>query len=201
MKILFVGNEEEYAASLQTRENGRPFSLFFYPSLSDTLVQVDADAIVIPALNFLSNPPCMRYKPLIASGHAKLAAACFEAGCSDFIREPWTEDELHARISHHTRNNLAFNHEGLRISGHTLIGPTAEIVLSEDAYRILELLAANLDQPVPRLAIASLLSVRAMESRCIDMRIARLRTALRSAGAGDMADRLRCVHGAYQLCT
>jgi len=201
MRILFVGNGEEYSASILARENDIPFSLFFCPSLSAALEQADSDAIVIPALRFLSNPPVTRTVPIIASGPAELAEPCFEAGCSDFIREPWTGDELRARIAGHSSNRFAFNHEGLRISGHTLVGPTAEIVLSDDALNILTLLSANLGQPVPRSAIASLTGARNGDSRSIDMRIARLRIALRSAGAGSMADRLRGTHGAYQLST
>jgi len=199
MRILFVGNGEEYSAAILKRENDGPFSLFFCPSLSDALERGNSDAIVIPALRFLTYPPLTRTVPLIASGPAELAEPCFEAGCSDFIREPWTGDELQARIAGHTCGKFAFSHEGLRISGHTLSGPTADIVLSDAAYSILTLLSANLGQPVPRLAIASLIGVRAGDSRSIDMRIARLRKALRSAGAGGMADRLRGTQGAYQL--
>lgn len=201
MRILFVGNGEEYRASILARENDRPFSLFFCPSLSDALEQGNSDAIVVPALRFLSYPPLTRTVPLIASGPAELAEPCFEAGCSDFIREPWTGDELQARVAGHTCSGFAFSHEGLRFSGHTLLGPTSEIVLSDAAFSILMLLSANIGQPVPRLAIASLIGARAGDSRSIDMRIARLRTALRSAGAGGMADRLRGSRGAYQLST
>lgn len=201
MRILFVGNEEEYAALIQTRENGIPFSLFFYPSLPDAQEQVNADAILMPALKFLSSATGSRYIPLIVSGLANLAETCFEAGCSDFIREPWTEDELQARVVHHSHKNLTLNHDGLRISGHTLIGPISEIVLSNDAYSILKLLVDNRGQPVPRMAIASLVGVHTPDSRSIDMRIARLRNALRSTGAGDLAKRLRCSHGSYCLCT
>jgi DNA-binding response OmpR family regulator len=201
MRILFAGNEEDYASSIPGRENGKPFSLFFCIALPDAREQAGFDAIVIKALDFLKAAPLTRYIPLIASGPAELAGACFEAGCSDFIREPWTSDELQARIASHTLNSLAFNLEGLRISGHNLIGPTGEITLSDDAYSILMLLAANVGQPVPRMAIASLTGIRSVDSRSIDMRMARLRTALRSAGAGDMANRLRCTHGAYRFCT
>ena len=201
MRVLFVGSEEKSATSIQSRENGEPFSLFFYPSLFEALEHDDSDAVVIPAARFLSGPCLERYVPLIASGKAELAEDCFEAGCSDFIREPWTEDELHARISHHASSARAFNHYGLRIVGHTLIGPAAKVALSADACNILLLLAANAGQPVPKMAIASLIGVRASNSRSIDMRMARIRTSLRSAGAGFMADRLRGTHGAYQLCT
>jgi len=201
MRVLFVGSEEEYAASIQSREDGRPFSLFFCPSLHEALEHDDSDAVVIPSARFLSSPRPERNVPLIASGLAELAEDCFEAGCSDFIREPWTEPELHARIAHHITRSLSFNLEGFRITGHTLIGPTAKVVLSDDACNILMLLAANAGKPVPRMAISSLIGVRASSSRSIDMRMARLRTALRSAGAGFMADRLRCTHGAYKICT
>jgi len=199
VRILFVGNEEEYTASIQTRGNDRPFSLFFCNSFSDALEPAGFDAVVVPALRFLAYPPLTRQLPLIASGTARLAESCFEAGCSDFIREPWTEDELHARIASHTRTCLAFNDDGLILTGHSLIGPAAEIQLSDAAYSILLLLANNIGQAVPRMAIASLVGDHTNSSRSIDMRIARLRAALRSAGAGTVADRLRCTHGAYRL--
>lgn len=201
MKILFVGDEEEYASSIQSGESGTPFSLFFCASLDEALDQGAGDAVVIPALRFLSSPPSPRFVPLIASGPAEVAEACFEARCSDFIRVPWTEDELLARVSGRIRDCVAFNHDGLSISGHRLMGPASEIDLSDGAYSILMLLAHNMGRPVPRIAIASLIGAPAANSRSIDMRVARLRAALRSAGAEGMADRLRCTHGAYRLCT
>jgi len=201
VRLLFVGNEEEYAASIAAREDGRPFSLFFCTALSEALEQHHFDALVIPALKFLSAPPRSRYLPLVASGPAELAEPCFESGCSDFIRVPWTESELYARISSHTSRCLTFFQAGIKIAGHRLIGPMAEIALSDDAYSILMLLADNCGRPVPKVAIASLIGIAPQSGRSIDMRIARLRTALRSAGARELADGLRCLHGAYRLNT
>jgi len=199
VRLLFAGIEEEYRTSIETREDGRPFSLFFCGELPPTAELTGFDAIVIPALSLLAQPPLDVPVHLIASGSADLAGECFEAGCSDFIRVPWTESELFARVSAHTRKRLKLGGSGAAAIGGRLVGPAAELTLGADAYRMLMLLADNEGRSVPRAALASLLPAASQTSRSVDMRISRLRTALRSIGACDTADSLRCEHGAYHI--
>jgi len=162
-------------------------------------MQVDFDVIVAPARRILSWPRQALFIPLIASGPAELALESFEFGCSDFIREPWTETELHARAYHHAKKRFMFGSEGTVVVDRRLIGPETSIALSVDAYRILSLLNANDGRPVPRSAIASVLGILQPTSRAVDMRMARIRTILRSAGARDTAKSLHCEHGAYSF--
>lgn len=199
MRILFVGDEEEYGRAKLESEDGTPFSLFFYPALSAGIDQSRFDAMVVPARRFLSAPPSARIIPLIASGPAEIAAECFDSGCQDFIREPWTTGELLARAAYRSRMRLSLGPGGVAIVGKTLAGPAGSVELSDDEHGILLLLNGNRGRPVPRSAIAATIGADASAGRSIDMRMSRLRGKLRSIGAHDIADGIRCDRGGYRL--
>lgn len=198
MRVLFVGSEGEYHESLEHGEDGLPFSLFFCmpPLTQDSLA--DCDAMIVPAMRYLSWPGYRQPLPLIASGPAHLASACFEAGCSDFIRSPWTNAELYARVFSRYGSKIDLG-AGVTLEKNLLAGPSGRTVLSDDTRKVLILLLENSGHPVPRAAIASVIGVKAEAGRAIDMRIARLRAALRRAGAFELASRLNCGHGAYHF--
>ncbi len=176
-----------------------PFSLFFCGGVPAMTELTGFDAIVVPALRLLAWPRLTIPVQLIASGPADLAGECYEAGCSDFIRTPWTESEIFARVSAHTRKRLKLGSSGATLTGSQLVGPAADVELGEVAYRMLVLLADNEGRSVPRAALASLLPIASRTGRSVDMRMSRLRAALRSAGACDVADSLRCEHGGYRI--
>jgi len=199
VRILFVGDEEEYGKARLESEDGTPFSLFFYPALSAGMDETRFDAIVVPARRFLSAPASARSVPLIASGPARIAAECFDSGCQDFIREPWTTDELLARAAYRSRMRLSLGSGGVAIVGQTLSGPTGSVGLSDDERGILLLLNGNRGRTVPRSAIAATIEADASAGRSMDMRMSRIRTKLRCVGAFDIACGIRCDRGGYRL--
>jgi DNA-binding response OmpR family regulator len=199
VRILFVGDEGEYDKAIIEREDDTPFSLFFCPALSGDIDQTRFDAMLVPSLRFLASPPAARIIPLIVTGPAEIAAECFDSGCQDFIREPWTAGELLARAAYHSRKRLSLGSNDVAIVGKTLTGPSGSVELSDDAYGILLLLNGNRGRPVPRSAIAATIGSDAAIGRSIDMRISRLRATLRSVGAVDIARALRCDQGGYRL--
>lgn len=199
MRLLFVGDEEEYGEATIESEDGTPYSLFFYPALSEGIDQSRFDAMVVPASRFLSAPPVTRIIPLIASGPASIAAECFESGCQDFIREPWTADELLARATFRSSTSLSLGPGGVAVVGRSLVGPAGSVALSDDEYGILLLLNGNRGRPVPRSAITATIGSTASSGRAVDMRISRLRGKLRSVGAFDTARSIRCDRAGYRL--
>jgi DNA-binding response OmpR family regulator len=198
MRILFVGDEEEYKKALEAREDGSPFSLFFSAGLPPNHVSASFDAILVPALRFLSQPSSAGVL-IIVSGSGDIAHECFDAGCQDFIREPFTETELHARVMAKTRRRLEFGSTKVVAEGGLLHGPSTSVRLDDGMYGILALLNNSSYRPVPREAIAAILGVSANSSRAIDMRVSRLRNILRCVGASNLADCIRCKNGAYKL--
>ena len=198
MRILFVGDEEEYCSAGTRREDGTPFSLFFceHPPSGSGL---DFDATVVPALRFLTWPEGLVPGIVIASGPAGMARECFDSGCDDYIREPWTEAELQARVLAHSGSRFELERGLLIVDKGRLYGPRASARLSDTMHGILVLLSGNKGRPIPRAAIAALAEPVPANGRAIDMRVARLRSLLRAVGAPEIADRLRCEHGEYRF--
>ncbi len=196
MRLLFVGNEGEYAKATIMGEDSSLFSLF----LSDTLTEQDGyDAIVMPALRFLSLHPTSARNHIIASGSSAVSSQCFAAGCSDFIREPWSEEELHARVLSRNAVTLIFGNGRVSMEGCHVKGPAGSAWISMEASRVITLLVTNAGQPVRREAIQAVLNSPIHSGRAIDMRIARIRAVLRIIGVSDLAESLRCIQGAYHF--
>lgn len=198
MRILFVGDEGEYKEALERREDGSPFSLLFSDKIPVNPESVSIDAVLVPALKLLSQPAACR-SVLIACGTAGLVQECFDAGCHDFIREPFTEAELYARVKAKTRRRLEFNFYMVVAEDGRLSGPSGSARLDDGYYSILALLANNPHKPIPREAIAAILGISANSSRAIDMRISRLRGMLRGVGASNLADCIQCKNNSYIL--
>ena len=198
MRLLFVGDEEEYGKAATKGEDGSPFSLFFCDRPPSGSGQ-DFDATVVPALRFLSWPAGLASGIVIASGPAGMARECFDSDCADYIREPWTEAELLARVQARSGNRLELERGLLVIDKGRLYGPRGSARLSAAMCGTLLLLSGNKGRPVPRGAIAALAEPVSANGRAIDMRMARLRSMMRSVGAPEMADRLRCEHGEYRF--
>lgn len=184
---------------MESREDGRPFSLFFGSDVPSASEQDTFDAIIMPALRFLSLPKTCYRIPILASGPSDMASECFESGCSDFIREPWTEAELYARVHRHSPEHLAFGCEAVSILGTTLLGPSGAIHINDDGFKLLALLLANRGHAVPRTALAASIALQASSGRAIDMRIVRLRASLRAVGAPELAQKIIGNHGTYRL--
>jgi len=196
MRLLFVGNEEEYVKATMMGGNSSLFSLFF----SDTLINGDRyEAVIIPALRFLTMQSTGKRTNIIASGSSAVSSQCFAAGCSDFIREPWTEEELHARVLSRSSVKLAFGNGRVVLEGCHLKGPAGSVWISVEASRIVTLLVINAGQAVHRQAIQAVINTPIRSGRAIDMRIARIRAVFRIIGVADLAESLRCVQGAYHF--
>lgn len=200
MRILFACDEGERETAIDHGEVACASSLFFCSELPPKDVWGHYDAVVIGATSLLSDPPGASPVVVVASGPASLASACFEAGCTDYIREPWTESELIARVRARTcPAAIRFAGEGgcVAESGSPPRGADPAASISESSLRLLSLLEANSPRPVPREAIAALFSLGTDRSRAVDMRVARLRESLRKAGSPMLADSIHCVDGSY----
>lgn len=203
VRILFVRQGLEGVngrkTMCDTREGAEAPSFFIVSERPPIGQWAEYDAVVVEAIDLLSSPPGPSPALLIASGPASLAGACFDAGCADFIREPWTMAELEARVRARTRPRLLF--EGGRLLAEpgrvTLDGTSAP--LSAPSFRLLDLLDANYPRAVPREAIAALFEIDPAAGRSVDMRIARLRKSLRQVGAARLAASIRCERGAYSM--
>lgn len=203
MRLLFVGSEAEYVGSQLNRGDGSPFALFFAPDLHEETVLAGYDAIVMPALRFLALPASPHTVPIIAGGPVSMMADCFDGGCADYMLEPWTEEELRARVVARTAPFLELEHGNIRATPGRVIGPLGSAPLGHASYRMLVVLYLNRGRAVPRQALACCIGPSHGSAhaggRAIDMRMARLRASLRAAGAMESAQNLRGQHGSYAL--
>jgi hypothetical protein len=151
------------------------------------------DAAVLPAL-LLLDPIFPRAETihslqacgcsLICFGSAELLPACFLAGCDDYLKEPWSPDELGWRVRRLCRDRqeaLRFSWGEISIGNLELSSPLGRCRLSVQEQSILRMLAVNAGQPVSREALYYGIwgKPACPESRVVDVHIASLRKKLR----------------------
>lgn len=201
MIILFLGEEGAYESAVESgiREGGSP--IFFAPALPEPgSSNFDSmDAIIIPAQLFLSLAPLQRAVPVLASGPPSLLAECLAAGCADYLREPWSIDEVEARLTRYTRNSGSWPDDTGSWDGRVLSGPGGRIQLSPGLSALLDLLLANRGACVPREALSAMLVSSNSQGRSTDMQVSRLRGILIKLKLDSAAQALRSSKGGYSF--
>jgi hypothetical protein len=166
------------------------------------------DAYLFPARGL---PQAAELEALRAGGAAvlgygppELLRAAFLAGCDDFLKEPWSPEELECRLERLASQRASGVGEGLSFGGLSLRGarassPHGEVSLSPPQSAILAALLARPGQAVSRqvLAYAAWGRPCAAGSRALDMQVAGLRRRLGGlAGAGGCQSvRIRALRG------
>ncbi len=126
---------------------------------------------------FLNEIPNSNNIKFIVSGNQKDLASSFNAGCTDFLKDPWDNDELEARILKALENyNLQIEWGKLILSQKTISSDNFATDISIEEYIILKKLLENKSEPVPREALLyALWGNHIKNSRAVDMHISRLR--------------------------
>ena len=146
----------------------------------------EADLVVIDARDLQPAPGDARTATsplLIAHGPAGLMRAAFLAGCADYLREPWTPQELALRAEAALARRRAaarFPWGRLDWDGDSLCIPGGPVSLTRQQARILRVLLERRGSTVSRAALAALLGGQA-SSRCIDVQVSRIRRTVRAA--------------------
>ena len=155
--------------------------------------QSDFDAALLPA-SLLLDPAFPRTETihrlraagcsLICYGAAELLPGCFLAGCDEYLKEPWSPEELEWRVRRICRDREAlfyFSWGSFAIGSLELRSAIGRCRLCAQEQSILRLLSANAGEPVSREALYYGIWGRpaAEESRVVDMHIASLRRKLR----------------------
>jgi DNA-binding winged helix-turn-helix (wHTH) protein len=129
--------------------------------------------------------------PVIAFGPARHLPRAFALGCADYLREPWSYDELKTRslrlLPHPA---LIGPHGEVRLTAGMLSGSAEQVDLTDPECRLLCLLLTNAGGPVYREALE--LAVwghrrASTRTRSLDMHISLLRKKIRRAGGMDPA--------------
>ncbi len=142
------------------------------------------DAVVLPVslISALQNrsPAAWATAIVLAYGPAEMLPVGFALGADDVLRDPWTADELIARLRARFRaSRHELTHGGLHAQ--TALPSAGEAVavfgtLSPTRRRLLAVLVKNCGRVVPRSVLASVLPGRSpTDSRAIDVHISAIR--------------------------
>lgn len=160
------------------------------------LAEVDTDAYVVPVaqmgflLDGLERPPT--WLPVVAYGRATGLRAAFLSGCRDYLKEPWTADELALRIARIAVSSSFITAWGtIRLSVGSAASERGEVELSIHEYRILRVLLMQLGRPVAREVLFYALWGRTdRSSRAVDVHVSSLRRKLACIAVGETAGEL-----------
>lgn len=127
--------------------------------------------------SFLNNYSSLKIINFIVHGDQKDLALSFKAGCTDFLKNPWDNNELEARMQRalkQTGKNLQW--DKLTISPNSIKTKDFSTNISIEEFIILKKLIENRKEPVPREALLYSLWGKPKEnSRVIDMHISNIR--------------------------
>ena len=148
-------------------------------------------AVIMPAgaAERLLTGPVEPAWPLIAYGPEDALPRLFLAGCADYLRDPWTPQELELRALRTVGQAEAAARFGdggaLRLSGRVLSGPAGAVTLGAQQAEILRMLLANRGAAVTRDALFYAIWGRppGRRSRAVDMHVTALRRHLAAVAA------------------
>ena len=120
---------------------------------------------------------------LICFGSADLLPGCFLAGCNDYLKEPWSPEELAWRVRRlriDREAGFCFSWGRISVKNLQLGSSTGSCSLCAQEQSILRMLAANAGQAVSREALFYGIWGRpaSEKSRVVDVHIASLRKKL-----------------------
>ncbi len=140
----------------------------------------EADLYVVPA-EALGSLALDAGVPVVACGPPNLLRSAFLAGCADYLRDPWSADELGLRALRLLEQGLgrySFPWGELSFEGNDLRTPAGLVALTLRESQVLRQLLAARGSAVPRDALAYRAWGRpaAPGSRALDMQVASIRS-------------------------
>lgn len=147
----------------------------------------DADWSVVPAQQLPDLAPnrdrLVQRTRIIAFGAPELLPPAFLFGCWDFLKDPWSPEELYLRLRRAVGNetgSAALDSEALEFDHEMIWSARHAEELRPAEFRLLEQLVANAGEVVSRETLSLTLSKSVPSgSRALDMHISNLRRKLR----------------------
>jgi DNA-binding winged helix-turn-helix (wHTH) protein len=142
----------------------------------------DFDAFVLPTralIPFLE--AFVPSVPILAYGVPEALAVAYHAGCDDYLKDPWTYEELECRLKRFNELSIGKEETALSLHRESIGRKDRYVGITEEEYRILRAFANSSGGAVSRTALQFALSGRATPgSRAIDVHISCLRKKIRA---------------------
>ena len=150
------------------------------------LFEQDFDVYILPAPELCSLGKLQRglSVPLLAYGEGSYLVPAFRSGCADYLREPWSLEELECRLDrllgrlpgvyHFSWGDVDINHMSITNAQADYSCP-----LSYQEYRILKVLLRNKGGPVSREVLFYTIWKKPGAGRVVDMHVSSIRRKLR----------------------
>jgi len=178
-RIIIISNNPVFISQIKLFEKKSDYFFAYTSSIPETLSEfLIIDAVLLGEfLNSKSNLTDIKF---IVHGNQNNLKVSFNAGCVDFLRDPWNFDELEARIEKNFKTiKTDLRWEKLVISRSSLSIEGFSLGLSIEEYTILKKLIENRGEAVPREALLfALWGEHKKGSRIVDMHISNLRKKL-----------------------
>lgn len=144
--------------------------------------------MVVPAAAFFSTPELRRGAAsfdVLVHGPAHLFRPAWLAGARDYLRAPWSADELFLRLRGPSPSWMEWDASGqvCRMEGSRLSRGTEVVTLSGSEVALLRILVQRRGTPVSRAILGWVAGCS--EGRVIDTLVGRIRKKLQKLGAGD----------------
>lgn len=136
------------------------------------------------------------FSSLIAYGHPDQLKNAFLAGCCDYLKDPWSSEELHYRVLKNAKVSFnTFHIDTICFFPFYAHSDNKVIPLSKREYSILYLLVKNRNRIVSRLDLSiALWGCPKPNSRAIDMHVSSIRNKMKTAGF-DRFFSIETIHG------
>ena len=179
-----IGLDRVLVERVRASLRGSPFLL---RCAEECPVDDHADLYVIPAHRI--DELAHRHAPVIGCGPADGLRSAFLGGCADYLREPWTPEELGMRalaVLSRQAESRRFSWGTVSFEGCTLVLPSGRLPLTHHESRVLRILLHNRGVPVSREALAYGVRGRpdGAGGRALDMHVASVRRKVRGMEPG-----------------
>ena len=160
-------------------------------TVTDELVpEIDTDVYAVPAARIADLFQCAEnealFRPVIAYGPPEWVNLAFSTGCIDYLKDPWTVDELDWRAALSVDRidaRFAFPCGRIVVEGGQIVHPSGRMPLTYPESRILKTLLLNRGTVVSRDALFYTVWGRlpSRASRAVDVHVSSIRKKLKNA--------------------
>ncbi|MBN1410514.1 MAG: response regulator transcription factor [Spirochaetales bacterium] len=179
-RINFISVNRVLTEKVKSHAGRRKDLLFVFSDDPESEEVTDAYIIPVEKLNLLRLYLKKTGLPVLVYGSPLFLKKAFLLGGADFLKDPWTIDELLLRLDkvlkeHNSRNSFEWG--CLELVNDTLCCGQRSVPLSHQEYLILKTLLMNRDSVVSRASLLSRIwnTLEDRQSRVVDMHVSKLR--------------------------